>query len=94
MKYSTDNGSKELFLNEHDLAVKENVEKIYRENPQLSDIQLSNKVENYYYNSVGISNSRLWKVIDFFCEIATGGREILDEEDMQSIKWENDKNLL
>lgn len=89
MRYSTEDGKyKELVLNEHDLTVKSEVERIYKENPDVDDIQLSNKVQKYYYDEVGIGNNRLWKVVDYFCEVVTGERELIDEEEVQSVKWE------
>ena len=68
--YNTANGKYEdLILTDDDLSVKENVEKIYEESPTLFINDLSNRVQDYYYDVVGISSNRLWAVIDYYCEI-------------------------
>ena len=80
-----------LILTEDDLSVKEIVEKLYEEKPTLFIVELSNRVQDYYYDVVGISNNRLWAVIDYYCEvlIAEKYREWytkgLDEESKQVI---------
>lgn len=58
-----------LILTEEDLSVKEIVEKLYEEKPTLFIVELSNRAQDYYYDVVGISNNRLWAVIDYYCEV-------------------------
>lgn len=58
-----------LILTEEDLSVKEIVEKLYEEKPTLFIVELSNRVQDYYYDVVGISSNRLWAVIDYYCEV-------------------------
>ena len=70
MKYYNDRNGKyeDLILNDDDLSVKARVEKIYNDKPTDNVNKLSNRVQDYYYNEVGISNNRLWCVIDYYCE--------------------------
>ena len=70
MKYYNDaNGRYEdLILNDNDLSVKAQVEQIYAKKPTEDVNRLSSRVQDYYYDVVGISNNRLWKVIDYYCE--------------------------
>ena len=63
------NKYEDLILTDNDLQVKEIVEKLYEEKPTLFIVELSNRVQDYYYDVVGISNSRLWAIIDYYCEV-------------------------
>ena len=68
MKYYDNGTYKELELTEDDLSVKKEVERIFNKRGVLNVNILSNRVQNYYYNEVGISSNRLWAVIDYYCE--------------------------
>ena len=70
MKYYNDRSGKyeDLILNDDDLSVKATVERIYAEKPTEDVNRLSSKVQDYYYDVVGISNNRLWTIIDIYCE--------------------------
>ena len=65
MKYYNDRNGKyeDLILNDDDLSVKARVEKIYNDKPTDNVNKLSNRVQDYYYNEVGISNNRLWYIV-------------------------------
>lgn len=63
------NKYEDLILTDNDLSVKEVVEQMYEEKPTLFIVDLSNRVQDYYYDVVGISNNRLWAVIDYYCEM-------------------------
>ena len=71
MKYYNDSTNKyeDLTLTDNDLSVKEVVEQMYEEKPTLFIFELSNRVQEYYDNVVGIANNRLWAAIDYYCEI-------------------------
>ena len=71
MRYYNDTNGKyeDLILSDDDLSVKEIVEQMYEENPTLFFTDLSNRVQAYYYDVVGISSNRLWAVIDYYCEV-------------------------
>jgi len=70
MKYYNDRNGKyeNLILNDDDLTVKARVEEIYNKNPTNDVNALANRVQDYYYDVVGISSNRLWVVIDVYCE--------------------------
>lgn len=70
MQYYNDRTGRyeDLILNDDDLTVKARVEEIYSKKPTEDVNKLSNRVQDYYYDVVGISNNRLWKVIDYYCE--------------------------
>ena len=51
-----------------DLSVKEVVEKIYAERPTEDINRLSSRVQDYYYDVVGISSNKLWSMVDYYCE--------------------------
>lgn len=57
-----------LVITEEDLSVKKEVERIFSKRGTLNKYMLSQRVQNYYYNEVGISSNRLWAVIDYYCE--------------------------
>ena len=63
------NKYEDLILTDNDLSVKEVVEQMYEEKPTLFIVDLSNRVQEYYDNVVGIANNRLWAVIDYYCEM-------------------------
>ena len=71
MRYYNDTNGKyeDLMLTDKDLSVKVIVEQMYAEKPTLFYADLSNRVQDYYYDVVGISNNRLWAVIDYYCEM-------------------------
>jgi hypothetical protein len=71
MRYYNDTNGKyeDLILTDKDLSVKVIVEQMYAEKPTLFYADLSNRVQDYYYDVVGISNNRLWAVIDYYCEM-------------------------
>ena len=71
MRYYNDTNGKyeDLILTDKDLSVKVIVEQMYDEKPTLFYADLSNRVQDYYYDVVGISNNRLWAVIDYYCEM-------------------------
>lgn len=71
MRYYSDTNGKyeDLILTDKDLSVKVIVEQMYEEKPTLFYADLSNRVQDYYYDVVGISNNRLWAVIDYYCEM-------------------------
>ena len=71
--YTNGNGKvEELVLTDSDLSVKAEVERIYNEKPTKDANALANRVQDYYYNTVGISSNRLWVVIDYYCEELIG----------------------
>lgn len=51
-----------------DPSVKEVVEKIYSERPTEDVNSLSSRVQDYYYDVVGISSNKLWRAVDYYCE--------------------------
>lgn len=68
--YNDENGKYEdLILTDNDLSVKEVVEQMYEEKPTLFIVDLSNRTQEYYENVVGITNNRLYAVIDYYCEL-------------------------
>lgn len=69
MQYYNDRSGKyeALILSDDDLTVKARVEQIYNEKPTEDVNRLSNRVQDYYYDVLGISNNRLWMVIDYYC---------------------------
>lgn len=67
--YNSNNGRcEELILNDDDLSVKARVEEIYNKKPTNDANALANRVQDFYYNEIGISSNRLWVVIDVYCE--------------------------
>ena len=51
-----------------DLSVKEVVEKIYAERPTNDISRLESRVQDYYYDVVGISSDKLWRKVYHYCE--------------------------
>lgn len=74
MKYYNNGKYEELVITEDDLSVKAEVERIFKKRGVLNLNILSNRVQNYYYDIVGISSNRLWAVIDYYC------REVINEQ--------------
>ena len=68
MQYYNNGKYEDLIITEDDLSVKAEVERIFNKRGTLTMSLLSNRVQNYYYNEVGISSNRLWAVIDYYCE--------------------------
>lgn len=67
--YNQNKGTYEdLELTEDDLSVKAEVERIFLKRGVLNKDILSQRVQRYYYDKVGISSNRLWAVIDHYCE--------------------------
>ena len=71
MRYYNDSTNKyeDLILTDNDLSVKEIVEQMYEEKPTLFIVDLSNRTQESYNTVVGITNNRLWAVIDHYCEM-------------------------
>lgn len=63
-----------IVLDEYDLKVKENVDRIYKENSKAlnDEVKLYNAVEHYYREEIGIMNNRLQKVIDYYANAIFG----------------------
>lgn len=51
-----------------DPSIKEVVERIYAERPTEDINNLSSRVQDYYYDVVGISSNKLWRMVDYYCE--------------------------
>ena len=51
-----------------DLSVKVVVEKIYNERPTNDINTLESRVQDYYYDVVGASSDRLWRLVYHYCE--------------------------
>lgn len=68
MKYYNNGKYEDLIITEDDLSVKESVERIFKQWGTLNMYTLAKRVQDYYYNEVGISSNRLWAVIDYYCE--------------------------
>ena len=51
-----------------DPSIKEVVEKIYAERPTLDIDILDSRVQDYYYDVVGISSDKLWRMVYHYCE--------------------------
>lgn len=51
-----------------DLSIKEVVERIYNERPTNDISRLESRVQDYYYDVVGISSDKLWRKVYYYCE--------------------------
>lgn len=51
-----------------DTSIKEVVEKIYAERPTEDINILESRVQDYYYDVVGISTDKLWRKVYQYCE--------------------------
>ena len=51
-----------------DPSIKEVVEKIYAEYPTENITALESRVQDYYYDVVGISSDKLWRKVYQYCE--------------------------
>lgn len=68
MKYYNNGRYEDLVITEDDLKVKAEVERIASKRGTLTASRLAGWVQDYYYKEVGISNNRLWALIDYYCE--------------------------
>lgn len=68
MQYFNGRTYENLIITESDLSVKAEVERIFSKRGTLNMYYLAERVQNYYYNEVGISSNRLWAVIEYYCE--------------------------
>ena len=68
MQYYSNGKYEDLIITEDDLSVKAVVEKEFGKRPVLNSYRLADRVQDHYYNEVGISSNRLWAVIDYYCE--------------------------
>ena len=51
-----------------DPSIKEVVERIYAEHPTDDINILDSRVQDYYYDVVGISSNKLWRMVYHYCE--------------------------
>ena len=80
MQYYNNGRYEELELTEDDLSVRNEVERIFLKRGVLNKDILSQRVQRYYYDVVGISSNRLWAVIDYYCE------EVIKEHISRSVE--------
>ena len=52
----------------NDTSIKEVVERIYAERPTEDINILDSRVQDYYYDVVGISSDKLWRKVYHYCE--------------------------